>query len=194
MQISTVASINCNTANNHNFCEAKLTSMTVRPRHRPKSQHIQNLYRGCLVGGAVGDALGAPVEFLSGTQILEVFGPSGIQEYAHSFGKLGAITDDTQMTLFTAEGLIRGWVRGSLRGVCHIPSVIALAYHRWLHTSGQSHPLHQGCLDGWLSGHPGLFARRAPGPTCLSGLQDMTRSGDVATSDSNGRCFFQNAT
>ena len=160
--------------------------MTVQPRHGPKTQHIQNLYRGCLVGGAVGDALGAPVEFLSRTRILEVFGPSGIQEYAPSFGKLGAISDDTQMTLFTAEGLMRGWVRGNLRGVCHMPSVIALAYQRWLHTQGQSHPLHQGCLDGWLRGHPELFARRAPGLTCLSGLQDMRRSGDVATNDSKG--------
>ena len=42
---------------------------------------MQNLYRGCLLGGAVGDALGAPVEFLSLAQIEQQFGPAGIQEY-----------------------------------------------------------------------------------------------------------------
>ena len=68
---------------------------------------------GCLFGCAVGDALGAPVEMLSLAQIRARFGPDGIHEFAPAYGKTGAITDDTQMTLFTAEGLIRA--RGRLR-------------------------------------------------------------------------------
>ena len=35
-------------------------------------------FRGCLLGGAVGDALGAPVEFHTREQILARFGPDGI--------------------------------------------------------------------------------------------------------------------
>ena len=73
-------------------------------------------FLGCLLGGAVGDALGAPVEFMSRAAILGKFGPDGITDYAPIYGGLGRITDDTQMTLFTAEGLLRAWVRGSLRG------------------------------------------------------------------------------
>ena len=70
---------------------------------------------GCILGGAVGDALGAPVEFMRRREILDTFGPDGITEYAPAYGGLGTITDDTQMTLFTAEGLLRAHVRYSVR-------------------------------------------------------------------------------
>ena len=46
-------------------------------------------FRGCLLGGAVGDALGAPVEFLSRDAILDRFGPDGISMYASASGRLG---------------------------------------------------------------------------------------------------------
>jgi ADP-ribosyl-[dinitrogen reductase] hydrolase len=99
--------------------------------------------RGCLLGGAVGDALGAPVEFLSLAEIRRRFGPDGIRDYAHAYGRLGAITDDTQMTLFTAEGLLRAWVRGTVKGLYHPPGVIHHAYLRWLVTQG-AYPPHSG--------------------------------------------------
>ena len=97
---------------------------------------IRDRYQGCLLGGAVGDALGAPVEFLRRTEILKRFGPRGIVDLAPAYGKVGAITDDTQMTLFTAEGMLRAYVRGMLRGICHQPSMIHKAYLRWLYTQG----------------------------------------------------------
>ncbi len=92
--------------------------------------------RGSLLGGAVGDALGAPVEFMRLADIQQQFGPEGIGDYVRYHGKLGAITDDTQMTLFTAEGLLRAYVRGNLRGICCVTSVISHAYLRWLKTQG----------------------------------------------------------
>lgn len=92
--------------------------------------------RGCLLGGAVGDALGAPVEFMSIDQIHYRFGPGGIRDFAPAYGLVGAITKYTQMTLFTAEGLIRAAVREALRGACHPPTVIHRAYVRWLTTQG----------------------------------------------------------
>ena len=64
-------------------------------------------YRACLLAGAIGDALGAPVEFLTRREILRDFGPEGIRDHAPAYGRMAAITDDTQMTLFTAEGLLR---------------------------------------------------------------------------------------
>ncbi len=134
----------------------------------------------------MGDALGAPVEFLSREKIIRKFGPAGIQEYVPAFGKLGAITDDTQMTLFTAEGLMRGWLRGNLKGICYMPGVIARSYQRWYHTQGYHNPMHDDGIDGWLIGHRDLFSRRAPGNTCLSGLKSMRATDDVAKNDSKG--------
>ena len=68
---------------------------------------IEDKFRGCLVGGATGDALGAQGEFYSTTSISERYGQDGIRDLERSYGVMGAITDDTQMTLFTAEGCIR---------------------------------------------------------------------------------------
>ncbi|MDR7127086.1 ADP-ribosylglycohydrolase family protein, partial [Pseudotabrizicola sp. 4114] len=66
-----------------------------------------------LLGGAIGDSLGAEIEFLSLTEIRRRY-PDGISELPPHMGLHGAITDDTQMTLFTAEGIIRAQVRGVL--------------------------------------------------------------------------------
>ena len=62
-------------------------------RHRPDAA-TGGRYRGCLIGGAVGDALGAPVEFMSRHEILQCFGAKGIRDFVPAFGRIGAITDD----------------------------------------------------------------------------------------------------
>ena len=59
--------------------------------------------RACLFGGAMGDALGAEIEFWSLGRIRALF-PDGLKELPPHDGRAGRITDDTQMTLFTAEG------------------------------------------------------------------------------------------
>lgn len=104
---------------------------------RQQKRTVQGRFLGCLLGGAVGDALGAPVEFMKRTEILRRFGPKGITQYAPAYGGLGTITDDTQMTLFTAEGLIRGWVRGCFKGITTYSGVTSHAYLRWLQTQGE---------------------------------------------------------
>lgn len=133
---------------------------------------------GCLLGGAVGDALGAPIEFLSLDEIRKRFGPAGLTDYAPAYGKLGAITDDTQMTLFTAEGLLRAVSRGRHKGLCHPPTVVYFAYLRWLQTQGlESAEEEFGFAtqvsepNGWLRDVRQLWSRRGPGRTCLAALQ-----------------------
>jgi len=42
------------------------------------SDAVRERFRGCLLGGAVGDALGAPVEFMGHAEILRRFGAAGI--------------------------------------------------------------------------------------------------------------------
>jgi ADP-ribosylglycohydrolase len=79
--------------------------------------HSADRLAGCLLGGAVGDALGANVEFDSAVVIRRRLGPQGVTGYVPGAWPVGAVTDDTQMTLFTAEGLLRartrGWPRAS---------------------------------------------------------------------------------
>ena len=143
-------------------------------------------FLGCLLGGAAGDALGAPVEFMKRATILERFGPRGITSYAPAYGRTGAITDDTQMTLFTAEGLLRAYVRGERRGIGHVPSVVAHAYLRWLKTQGTAPAAPDVGEDGWLFAQPELHELRAPGRTCIHSLSLITAFEDVAENGSKG--------
>ena len=140
---------------------------------------------GCLLGGAVGDALGARVEFMSWEEIRRGFGEWGIRSMAPAYGRRGAITDDTQMMLFTAEGLLRALVRTRDNGSCHIPAVLHHALQRWLITQGVE-PRLSPSRDGWLMGEQALWSQRAPGNTCLSALTASKDFGTWATNDSKG--------
>jgi len=137
-------------------------------------------FKGCLLGGAVGDALGAPIEFLSLSEIRRDHGPFGIADYLSVYGRKGAITDDTQMTLFTAEGLLRAHCRFKHKGICHPPSVLHGAYLRWLATQGEKSQAElfesatATARNGWLFTVKKLHARRAPGLTCLGALRGST--------------------
>jgi len=140
---------------------------------------------GCLLAGAAGDALGARVEFMSWDEIRRGFGNWGIRSMAPAYGRRGAITDDTQMMLFTAEGLLRAFVRQADTGSCHVPAVIHHALQRWLVTQGVE-PALSPCRDGWLIRQKELWSRRAPGNTCLSALIDSAEFGEHAVNDSKG--------
>ena len=69
------------------------------------------------MAGAAGDALGYEVEFMSRRAILSRFGENGITKFAIDGNGKALISDDTQMTLFTANGLLMGLTRGYMRGV-----------------------------------------------------------------------------
>jgi ADP-ribosyl-[dinitrogen reductase] hydrolase len=130
-------------------------------------------FSGCLLGGAIGDALGAPVEFNSLAGIRSKFGPQGVTDFEEADWKKGTITDDSQMTLFTAEGLLRTYCRLVNRGIGPIfPQITHKAYLRWLFTQGEkpSYPDFHIDLDGFLISIQELHHRRAPGNSCLSSL------------------------
>jgi ADP-ribosyl-[dinitrogen reductase] hydrolase len=113
----------------------------------------------------VGDALGAGVEFDWIEDIRRKLGPAGVTDYVEAYGRRGAITDDTQMTLFTAEGLLLARASDDVR------SVVDRAYGRWLRTQGEHGSRWPADdRDGWLAGLPVLNERRSPGSTCLSAL------------------------
>lgn len=161
--------------------------------------HIQDLdrIRGCLLGGAIGDALGAPVEFWSRAQIEAQCGPGGVQEYLpvafDGLPQKGLITDDTQMTLFTCEGLMRAHMRGMMRGICHPPGVVRYSYLRWLETQERDAPKrfapdeYGGDHRGWLVEESWLYSRRAPGKTCLTALKASRGGGYKSAADNDSK-------
>jgi ADP-ribosylglycohydrolase len=125
--------------------------------------------RGCLLAGAVGDALGWPVEFARLDDILDWTGGGLVEGYLPA-GE-GEITDDTQMSLFCAEGLMRA--RSARAGAGGTREFVHQAFLRWLDTQGETPD--GGFPDGVLAGsalldEPLLRHRRAPGSTCLGAL------------------------
>lgn len=130
-------------------------------------------YRGCLIGGAVGDALGYAVEFLDDSAIFSRFRENGITEYALKNG-VAEISDDTQMSLFTATGLLLGTTRGMTRGIMGTyPSYINFSYKDWYRTQTEHYPLPEEYHYSWLVNVPEMFSRRAPGNTCLSAIENQ---------------------
>ncbi|MEU7134658.1 ADP-ribosylglycohydrolase family protein [Streptomyces sp. NPDC046261] len=148
------------------------------PRGRAEQQDYRSRVRGCLLGGAIGDALGAGIEFDSLDAIRAAHGPQGVTDYVPAYGRRGAVTDDTQMTLFTAEGLIRAQVRRDT-GAWQPQADVHRAYLRWAATQRGWGPDERVRDAGWLAREEWLYARRAPGNACLGGLTD-DRMGTVA--------------
>lgn len=152
-------------------------------QNKEKSTQKTEIYldriRGCLFGGAVGDALGYPVEFLGEDKIFSRYGNGGIQNYElDKESKKALISDDTQLTLFTANGLLFGDTRGCMRGIRGWPrSYVSMAYQDWLRTQEapfskdrtQSYKDNNKCIS-WLLDVPELYSKREPENTCLSAL------------------------
>lgn len=98
-------------------------------------------------------------------------GGQGIADMVVHDGRLGAITDDTQMTLFTAEAMLGYLRRGSSYDTASLKHALYFSYQRWLATQGErpvglSH--REVELRGLLWDCPELHHRRGTGTTCSS--------------------------
>lgn len=112
-----------------------------------------------LFGLALGDALGWPVEFKTLDEIKKIWGREGIQEPPDP----ALYTDDTQMTVALAEGLLENRLSASVD-----TQMEAVGHHfiSWLyHTDTPS---------------------RAPGNTCIAGVRRFEASGNWQTSGISG--------
>lgn len=136
---------------------------------------LQDKCRGSLVGGAVGDALGYEVEFMSLSSIVSRFGNRGITRYVRH-GGVAEFSDDTQMTLFTAEGLMNGIISTKAGEPEAILPFISEAYLIWHRTQTE---LPSAVEGSWLSNVRALWSRRAPGNTCMSALRCVANGAAV---------------
>jgi ADP-ribosylglycohydrolase len=135
--------------------------------------------RGCLLGGALGDALGYQVEFENVDEIAARCGGLGVPARL-GFLRRPLVSDDTQMTLFVAEGLRDA--RGA--GAVAMTRVIARALDRWYVTQF-AHGLPRGrrpwtpdpARDRGLVAEPRLHAARAPGATIMGALGERHEHG-----------------
>lgn len=125
------------------------------------------------MAGAAGDSLGYEVEFMSRRSILAQYGEKGVTKLyldkgcylEEPIGK-ALFSDDTQMTLFTANGLLNAYHSGE-----EPEFAIVRAYLDWFYTQSSRHPNKKKSC--WLSDIEGLYERRAPGNTCWNALNTI---------------------
>ena len=153
------------------------------------SQRVKDCIRGSLMAGAAGDALGYTVEFVSRKSILARYGQRGITRFQLDSNGKALISDDTQMTLFTANGLLWGLTRGRLRGIgATLDKYVADAYVDWYYTQTGVKSDDFSEMDfhaTWLRDLPELAHRRAPGMTCMGACEKLRRHEKVEN-DSKG--------
>ncbi|MFG2679295.1 ADP-ribosylglycohydrolase family protein [Streptomyces sp. NPDC048392] len=140
---------------------------------RAEQQDFRSRVRGTLLGTAVGDALGAPADGLDLAAIREAHGAQGLTDLAPAYGRRGAVTHLTQLTLFSVDGLIRAQVRRDT-GAWHPPTDLHRAYRRWVATQRDWGPDLRRKDDGWLAHEEWLYVRRDAPRALLLGLGDET--------------------
>lgn len=152
-----------------------------------EKRRVSDCIRGCLMAGAAGDALGYTVEFMSRNHILSKYGKRGITKFDLDPQGKALISDDTQMTLFTANGMLMGVTRGYMRGIGGSPeNYVDGAYLDWYYTqSGLKKEVYRDFHYTWLRDLPELAHRRAPGTTCMRACESLLQGKEVQN-DSKG--------
>lgn len=145
--------------------------------------NLQEKCRGSLVGGAIGDALGYAVEFSSLNAIHKKYGEDGLVDYALNTDGIAEFSDDTQMSLFTAEGLLDAISHNRLNEN-DILTGIRRGYEHWYVTQTR---VPYALDSSWLSNIKALWSERAPGTTCMTALYQIAfGDGSQVENDSKG--------
>ena len=125
-------------------------------------------FQGCLLGMAVGDAMGYTVDSRNLEQIRADYGPNGLLGYDLVNGR-AEVTSYTQIAAFSANGILMGLTRNRLSGrQTPLVRYIGLALREW----SRSQSFHTGEPNFcWLSFLPDLRRRRCMDTWMLSVLE-----------------------
>lgn len=154
-----------------------------------KHEVLLDSIRGCLFGGAFGDALGYPVEFMNYDKIKYEYGEDGITEFDLRNSEKALISDDTQMTLFTANGILYGHTRSCLRGIAGpLSGYVFKAYEQWYQTQINASYLNKTSSEFWIFNIDEFHNSRAPGNSCMSAIANSNGLGTILNpvNDSKG--------
>ena len=106
---------------------------------------LEDRFIGCMLGLAIGDALGFPVEFMNRNEISRAYGPGGITGFVnHKWHKTGSYSDDTQMSIAVARALLAARSEDLDDVMQHIKHEFIL----WSHSEENNRAPGQSCMDG----------------------------------------------
>ena len=156
----------------------RINGISIHRRNRimqdPMGRYY-NIFLGCIAGGAAGDALGFPVEYLRLSEIVAHYGRQGVTSFEPGPNGKALISDDTQMTLFTMDGLTTAMRRVQQHRTDSPAEVyIDRAYLDWYATQHPRMPYSRAFTS--IYSDPRLHTQRAPGRTSLSALKEQFRN------------------
>ena len=113
-------------------------------------------FRGCLLGGATGDA----------------------RAYGVNEGGKDLISDNTQLAIFTVDGMIWADARAKKKGIYAYVPCLFYSYQKWYYTQtgGLSDKDYEFIMTGEVLSHEELFARRGEGVTSLNALASSIKN------------------
>ena len=113
-------------------------------------------FRGCLLGGATGDAKG----------------------YSVSEGGKDLISDNTQLSSFSVDAMVWADKRAKHKGIYAYTSCLFYSYQKWYYTQTGSlaDEDYEFILSGEILDNEELFARRGEGVTSLNALGSSTNN------------------
>ena len=141
--------------------------------------------RASLLAGALGDSMGADIESLGSYFSIWWRFPRRVNRLARKRAPKGWFTDDTQMTLFTAEGLIDGLRSddGTNLDVEELVKSVHAALLRWYQTQTKKRPPEEAT---GLAAIPEMYYRAFPGNTCQAALKADLPLGEPASNNRKG--------
>lgn len=110
---------------------------------------LRDRIAGAVLGTAIGDALGFPIEFLSEQRLFELY-PEGVKDFAQLVDGVALYSDDTQMLVATLQGLWRA--------------------RTWTFVEKAAQEVAEEYID-WMEHAPS----RAPGNACMAGCRELAR-------------------
>ena len=143
-----------------------------------------NLCKASLLAGALGDSMGADIEF-SGLRLIRRQYPNGVNSLATTYAPPNFFTDDTQMALFTAEGLIMTNKANGLDSQVTFNKIMHSALLRWYCTQRGSPKIKTDTSEGLVL-DSSLWFSASPGMTCMSSLREANVLGQPARNNSKG--------
>ena len=145
----------------------------------------QSSYRGCLLGLAVGDAMGYTVDNRSLSEIQEDYGPHGLLGYDLVNG-YADVTSYTQLAAFTCNGLLFGLTRGQMQGkMAPFIKYIGMSSREWAASQRpRGRPVRNYC---WLLRKPELCRRHCMDTRMLDTLgRDRLGTPETPVNNSDG--------
>ena len=127
----------------------------------------QSVFRGALLGMAVGDAMGHAVDKKTLEEIRNDYGPNGLLGYDLVNG-YAEVTSYTQVAAFAANGILLGLTRGN---TAMLVRYMGLALREWSRSQQYSDPERNYCF---LSRVPELKRRRCMDTRMLDALNRNT--------------------